>query len=525
MVLTIACMNVANLLLVRASGRQAEMAVRAALGAGRSGLVRLLLAESCVLAALGAGLGLLLGKWVSVAFADSIDIKTDIPLQLHFDFDWRVFGFTLAIALVTGLVAGVMPAIRASRAQVTDLLHDGARGDSVGVRRQRTRNVLVVAQVAGSVALLVVAGLFARSLREAQRVDLGFDPAQVLTMRLDTTHAGFDAARSSVFYAALEERIRMLPGIDSVSTSFTVPLGYVVGAAPARPEGDRIASDATATGYNSVTPAYFDTLKIPIVDGRGFTDQDTAGSTRVAIVNQALAERFWPNRNPIGRRIEIPSAPGAPWEVIGVARNSKYLAVFEWPLPHFYVPQTQDPSFMRAVAVRSAMPVKELSDRVRHEVEALAPDLPLSDVRPLGDVITGNFGFVLFRVGVWQATAMGLLGLVLATIGVYGVVSYRTTQRTREIGIRMALGAVPSDVGKLVLRQGAWLVLIGAGAGVLLTAGLAGAFRRVLLFVSATDPLTFALATALVSFAAIAACYVPAHRAMRLSPTRLLRHE
>ncbi len=198
MVLMIACMNVANLLLVRASGRQAEMAVRASLGAGRSGLVRLLLAESCVLAALGAGLGLLLGKSVSVAFADSIDIKTDIPLQLHFDFDWRVFGFTLAIALVTGLVAGVMPAIRASRAQVTDLLHDGARGDSVGVRRQRTRNVLVVAQIAGSVALLVVAGLFARSLREAQRVDLGFDPAQVLTMRLDTTHAGFDAARSSV---------------------------------------------------------------------------------------------------------------------------------------------------------------------------------------------------------------------------------------------------------------------------------------------------------------------------------------
>ncbi len=158
-------------------------------------------------------------------------------------------------------------------------------------------------------------------------------------------------------------------------------------------------------------------------------------------------------------------------------------------------------------------------------IEALAPDLPLSDVRPLGDVITGNFGFVLFRVGVWQATAMGLLGLVLATIGVYGVVSYRTTQRTREIGIRMALGAVPSDVGKLVLRQGAWLVLIGAGAGMLLTAGLAGAFRRVLLFVSATDPLTFVLATALVSFAAIAACYVPAHRAMRLSPTHLLRHE
>jgi putative ABC transport system permease protein len=386
--------------------------------------------------------------------------------------------------------------------------------------------VLVAAQVAGSVALLVVAGLFVRSLREAQRIDLGFDPAGVLTLRLDTTHAGYDATRSIAFYAELENRIAALPGVESVSTSFTVPLGYVVGGASARPEGDRSAADhATAVGYNSVTRTYLDTLKIPILEGRGFTEQDTAGAPRVAIVNQALAERFWPGQNGIGKRIEIPSAPGAPWEVVGIARNSKYLAVFEWPLPYFYVPQAQDPSFLRTVEVRSSLPFADISARVRHEIATLAPDLPIADVRPLGDVVTGNFGFVLFRVGVWQATAMGILGLVLATVGVYGVVSYRTTQRAREIGIRMALGAVPTDVGKLVLRQGVLLVLAGAGAGALVTAALGGALRGVLVFVSATDPLAFALATTLVSGTALVACYMPARRAMRLSPTTLLRHE
>jgi predicted permease len=525
MVLLIACMNVANLLLVRASVRQAEMAVRAALGAGRRRLVRLMLAESCSLAALGAGLGLLLGKLVSVAFASSIDIGTDL-FRVHFEFDWRVFTFTLATGLATGVIVGVLPALRASRAEVTDLLHDGGRGGSAGAGRQRVRSILVVSQVAGSVALLVVAGLVVRSLREAQRVDLGFDPDHVVTLRLDTSHAGFDRAQSRVFYDELLRRIQGWPGVESASLSFSLPLGYLVGGAAAHPEGETgLRREATSVGYNTVTRDYFRTLRIPILRGRGFTDQDVEGAERVAIVNETLAARFWPNQDPIGKRIDIPNAPGEPWEVVGVARDGKYIAVFEWPLPHFYVPMAQDPPELRALAVRSTLPFTDLSLRLQREIEALAPDLPIADLRPLRDVVRNNFGFVLFRVGVWQATAMGLIGLILAVVGVYGVVSYRTTQRSREIGIRMALGAVPADVRRLVLRQGASLVAGGIAAGLIVTLAFAGTLRRVLVSVSSLDPLTFGVVTVFVSLTALAACYIPARRAMRMDPASVLRRE
>ena len=526
MVLLIACMNVANLLLVRASVRQSELAVRAALGAGRRRLVRLMLVESGSLAALGAALGLLLGRIVSVAFANSIDIGSNMPMRLNFQFDGPVFAFTLAIALATGLVVGVLPALRASRADVTDLLHDSGRSGSAGAGRQRIRSLLVVSQVGGSVALLVVAGLVVRSLREVQKIDLGFDPDRVLTLRLDTSQAGFDGAQSRAFYDELLRRIQVWPGVDSASLSFTMPLSYRIGGATVHPEGETGVKDhLSSVGYNSVTPGYFDTLRIPILRGRGFTEHDVVDTTRVTVVNETLAARFWPYQDPIGKRLETPDMPGAPWQIVGVVRDSKYITPFEWPLPYVYVPAAQNPSTLRSVAVRSEIPFAELGQRIRREIESLAPDLPIAEVRPMPTTIRGNFGFVLFRVVVWQASVMGLIGLVLAIVGVYGVVSYRTLQRSREIGIRVALGAIPSDIRMLVLRQGASLVAGGIVAGLLITTAFAGILRTALVSVTTLDPLTVSVVATFVAATALIACYIPARRAMHMDPARVLRRE
>jgi macrolide transport system ATP-binding/permease protein len=526
LVLLIACMNVANLLLVRATVREREMAVRAALGAGRHRLIRLLLVESAILAIAGAALGIVIGQWVSVTFARSIRVGTDVPLFLDFHFDWPVFVYAFAATAVTAIVVGVLPAMRASRARVTDLLHDGGRGSSGG-GRQRVRSLLVVMQVAGSLVLLVVAGLFVRNLQRAQHVDLGFDPGHVLTVRIDPQNLGYDTARAWTFYDELERRLRDVPGVESVSMSSTVPLGYISGGYVARAEGAAAAADGpgSAIGCNTISPTYFETLRIPLVEGRAFTEHDVEHSPRVAIVNQTMAARLWPGQTALGKKLEIPALAGPAWEVVGVVRDSKYLAVFETPLPHFYLPQGQNFTFLRSLEVRSATPLRALAMRVQREVEALEPDMPVADVRPLTETITGNFGFLLFRVGAMQASAMSVLGLVLAVIGVYGVVSYRTTQRRREIGIRMALGAEPNDVRGLVLRQGVALVAIGIAAGLVVATGATTILTRIMVFVSVTDPATFLLVTAFLTAAAVAACYVPARRAMRADPAVALRQE
>jgi predicted permease len=526
LVLLIACMNVANLLLVRATVREREMAVRASLGATRTRLIRLLLVESLIVAVVAAAGGLWLGKWLSVAFAGSIDVSADVPLRLDFHFDWRVFAYALTTAIATGLVVGAVPALRASGAKVTGLLHDGGRG-SAGPGRQRLRSLLVVSQVAGSLALLVIAGLFVRTLHRAQHIDLGFEPEQVTTVRLQPRQIGYDEARANAFYDELDRRIRALPGVEIASMSFSVPLGYFFNGERIVPDNDPAAADEPrpSIGENSVSPTYFDTLRIPIVRGRAFTDRDIAGAPRVAIVNETLAERIWPGQDPIGRRLTIPFLGGAAWQVVGVARNSKYLAIFEDPLPYFYLPIAQNPPSLRAIEIRSSLPPEVLEAQVHREIQELDRDMPIADLRPLTKMLAGNIGFVLFRIGALQATSLGVLGLVLAVVGVYGVVSYRTTQRSREIGIRMALGAVPKDVRRLVLRQGASLVVAGIVVGLAVTAALTLLLTRVMLLVSATDPLTFGIVTILLSAIALVACYIPALRAMRMQPVAALRHE
>ena len=526
MVLLIASLNVANLLLVRATVREREMAVRSSLGASRNRLLRLLLVESLALSVLGTIAGLALGRALGTALIGSINIGTDVPLRIEATFDWRVFVYGAVSMIVTGLAVGMLPALRASRASVTALLHDASRAGTTSRGRERVRGSLVVAQIAGSLVLLVLAGLAAGSLRQLHRIDLGFVPAGVVTARLNTQHLGYSSQRSVVFYDELERRLKGLPGVEFASLSATTPLSYIYVAYVARPEGEAAIRDISrpSLGANIVTPGYFSTMRIPLITGRVFTDRDTEASARVAIVNDTLAARFWPQADPIGKGLVIPEIDDEPWQVVGVTATGKYLVPFETPLPHFYLAQAQNPTNHRALQIRSAAPVGDLRRQVRDLVESLAPGLPVADFKRLEDVVSGSLGFALFGVAATQAGLLGGLGMLLAVVGVYGLVSFKTAQRSREIGIRMSLGAVPADVRRLILRQGAKLAVAGVATGMVAALLLSLAIQRVVL-VSPADPLTFAAASAVLVLSALAACYLPARRAMRIEPAEALRRE
>ena len=526
-VLALACMNVANLLLVRGTVRQRELAIRAALGSGRARLIRQALTESLLLALLGTVGGLILGKWGSDAFAGSIDLATDIPTVLDFSFDWRVFAYALGAAVATGVLIGLWPALRASRTDAAGALHDGSRGETGGPARQRVRSLLVVGQVAGSLVLLIVAGLFMRSLQNEQNMKLGFDPDHLLNVRMDPSWAGYDAARTKNFYKELERRVAALPGVESASIAFSAPLGYYNSARLVFVEGRPVDPDAQPPliGCNFVDPPYFDTLKTRILRGRAFAESDDEHAPLVAVVNQTMAARYWPNQDPIGKRFRT-VAPNAPLvQVVGVAEDGRYVSIAEDQLPYFYVPLAQNDISMRVLQVRALGSPEELGPRVEREIRLLDSDMPLTDLQTMRRALNGLGGFMVVKLGARQAAAMGLLGLILAVVGVYGVVSYGAAQRTREIGIRMAMGAKPMDVLRMILRQGVTLVAGGVMAGLVISLASVRLLSRVIVMVSATDPITFVGVTALLTLIALGACYLPARRAMRVDPMTALRHE
>ena len=527
LVLLIACMNVANLLMVRASARQREMAVRTALGSSRGRLIRLLLAESLLISLAGTLLGLLFARWATDVFLGSINVSIELPLNLDFHFDWRVFAYAAGISVMTGMLMGIIPAFRASKAQVTGVLHDGGHGSSAGSGRQRLRSVLAIAQVAGSLVLLVVAGLLVRSLQKAQHAELGFDPEHLLIARIDPRQIGYSLERANEFYDQLDRRLRAMPGVESETMAFSVPMGYIFDVCQVRRATDVVEPDAPQAGMgcNPITYTYFDTMRIPLVKGRGFTEQDTRSSPLVVVINETLARQFWPDEDPVGKRLNIPRLAGSTWEVVGVVRDSKYLAVFEGALPHLYFPFPQVLSSMRVVHIRSAIPPAVLGPQLQQAVHALDPEMPVADVMTMKQSLEGGGGFLMFRIGAMQATAMGILGLLLSIVGVYGVVSYGATQRTREMGIRLALGADPGAVRGLILRQGAALVVAGIAAGLLITMVVTRTIGRFFVLVSAGDPLTLATVTGLLAVTACLACYLPARRAMRVDPMIALRHE
>ena len=491
LVLLVACVNVINLLMVRATTRHRELAVRAALGAGRTRLVRQLLTESVLLALAGGATGALFGRWVS-GMLTRITLPADIPVHFDLPFDWRVFAYI-------GLIAG---------------------------GRQRLRGALVVGQVAVSLVLLVAAALFVRSVQSARAVDLGFDPSHVLNLSMDVSQLGVDEVHGRSFYRELESRVRALPGVETVSYAYSTPFGYYGSSEYVEAEGQPIPKEQRrpSAGFNMVGADYFSTMKVPVLRGRAFTTDDDERGRKVAIVNQYMAQKFWPGRDPLGKRFRMAGDDTSWLEVVGVAPNGKFRYLFEDPGMYFFAPMAQHYRAIRALHVRTAVANPEtLAPAIQKEIHALNPDLPVYDVRSMAHALDGPNGFFLLRMGALFGGALGLLGLALALVGVYGVVSYAATQRTQEIGIRMALGARTTDVLRLVVGHG--LLLVAAGIGVGLAAALwIGRLMSTLLFgVSSSDPVTFVTVPLLLGTMAVIASYIPAFRATRINPVQALR--
>ena len=522
-VLLLACVNVANIMLVRSTTREREMATRAALGAPRSRLVRQLLTESMLLALAGGAAGILLGYSGSRALG-SVDLHANLSFRVGLD--WRVLAYALGAAILTGLIVGTVPALRAARGDLSAILRSGGRG-MIGAH-QRLRCALVVAQVGGSLMLLIIAGLFVRSLGAAQQTKLGFDPSHVLNLGMDPKEIGYSAAQNRAFYKTLIDDVRALPGVLSVSTAAAVPMGYVI-------KGDSLAIDgyqppsgqpAPNVSYNVISPDYFQTMRIPMARGRTFTDADDEKAQYVAIVNEVMAKHFWPNQDPLGRHFTMTREPKHSMQVVGIARDSRFLGVTLAINAHFYVPYAQhdEANSLETLQVRTAGAPELLIPEVERVVATVAPDLPVFDVETMTDALNTLAGLLIFKIGAALAAAFGILGIILATVGVYGVISYVASQRTHEIGIRMALGAHSQDILRMILGQG--IVIVGAG----LTIGLAAAFSaahvvRNFVTVSATDPLTYLIVSATLTLVAVLAGYIPARRATKVDPMVALRYE
>jgi len=526
LVLTLACLNVANLLLARASGRQREMAVRAALGGWRSRLIRQLLIESLLLTLLGCVAGIALGLAAS-RWLGSINLHVSFPFVLDFQFDWRVFSYAFGAAVVTALLVGIAPALRATRANLNDLLHESACTTTTG--RQRTRSVLVVAQVGGSLMLLIVAGLFVRSLRHVQRVNLGFDPGNVLNFTINVHQTGYNEAQAQDFLRSLLPRVRALPGVESASLAATIPMGLTYLGMGLKIEGYQPppGQSAPLAGYNAVSPQYFATMRIPLRRGRVFLDSDGQASQPIAVINEAMAGKYWHGEDPLGRHFTSTDDPEHSIEVVGIVKNSRVAQPYGPYEPYVYVPLVQHYNNQMPVTLqlRTSLPLASMNHEVVDTIHSLAPAMPVLDTETMSGSLNGLNGFMLFEIGAGLAASLGILGLALATVGVYGVVSCGASQRTHEIGIRMALGAQPGKVLKMIFRQALFIVGGGIALGVLAAACIAVLVGNFLVGVSSFDAITYVGAVLIIAAVALAACYVPARRAMRVDPMVALRYE
>jgi putative ABC transport system permease protein len=527
LVLLIACANVSNLLLARAAARGKEIAVRLALGATRLRLVRQLLVESVLLAFAGGAAGLVLGWW-GVELMRGL-LPPDFPRAQAIGFDLRVLGFTFLVSLLTGVVFGLAPALRATNPDVNESLKESSRGAAGDVRRSGVRSMLVVTEVALSLMLLVGAGLLFRSLIRLQSVELGFSPARLLTFRVSPSGPTFDTdPKYSAFYKQIAERARTLPGVDAVGVINTLPLSK--GPTTAfRVEGrPPLAIDKwPGVNYRSVSPDYFRAVGVPVLKGRAFDAHDDDSATRVVIVNQSLARRDFPDEEPVGKRINTgataPDGQPAWLEIVGVVGDVRSLELSSEPTPEIYTSYLQDPFAGMSFVVRTAVEPEGLIPSVREAVRQVDRAQPVTEFREMEKLVGDAAAQPRFN-SLLLAVFAGL-SLLLAAAGIYGVMSYGVTQRTREIGLRMALGAQPGDVLKLVVGRGMWLTFVGVGIGLAASFGLTRVMRSLLFGVSDTDPLTFIGVALLLTFVAFIACYVPARRATKVDPTVALRYE
>jgi putative ABC transport system permease protein len=520
-VLLIACTNVANLLLARATGRGREIAIRSALGAGRGTLIRQFLTESVLLSALGGIVGLLLAKLgldalVALA-ANSLPRANEVAL------DGKVLGFTLLLSMVTGVVFGLAPAIQASKTDVQTALKEGGSAGG-GFERSWLRGLLVVTEVGAALVLLVGAGLLIRSFERLQDTESGLRPENVLTLSLVLPTAKYDTPQTIIsFYQQLLTRISTLPGVQSCGAINMLPLQQWGTNGPIEIEGEPPypAGQAPIAEYRAASPDYFRVLGIPLIAGRFFNDQDRESAFVTIIINQTLADRHFPNRDPIGKRLKAGSPDYV--TIIGVVGDVKQSGLTQASRPELFWCSWQAPRSGMSLVVRAASEPTALTSAVRGEVQALDRDLPIHNVKTMGTVIEESIAdrrLNMLLLGIFASVA-----LILAVIGIYSVMSYTTTQSTREIGIRMALGARPADVLKLIIGKGALLSLIGVALGMAASFGLTRLMETLLYGVTATDPLTFASVAVLLIGVSLVACYVPARRAIKIDPMVALRYE
>jgi putative ABC transport system permease protein len=518
--LLLACVNVANLLLVRAVARRREMAIRLAIGAGRWQLVRQLLVESLLLSGAGGTLAMLITTWTAGTFTDFIP-PTNIPIALSVHADRTVLLATVLVSLVTGAIFGIVPALRSSGLSPATVLKEEIGSASGGLHRARLSSGLAVAQVALSLLLLISAGLFIRAFWNAQRFDPGFNPDHVLTASYDLFSAGYTRAKGREFNRQLLAKLEALPEVQSVSLADWMPLGFTLSFISVTPEIYVPQPHESMTiGDADIGPNYFRTLKIPLVAGRDFTLQDTEESQQVAIVNQAFASRYWPQQDALGKRLK---ANEKWYSVIGVARDSDYYELNEAPVPFVYFSLFQGYSPRAIVHARVLGDPLVFARTLEKAIHELNADLPVFDVAMLESQV--QIASTSERIAGTFVGAFGLLALILAAVGIYGVIAYTTRQRTREIGVRVAVGAQQRDIFQLVLGQGLRLTLLGLAIGLALSFALTRFLRSMLFGVTATDAVTFLFVAALLCLVSLAACIIPARRAMRVDPISALRYE
>jgi len=520
LVLLIACANIASLLLARAAIRRRETAIRQALGASRRRLIRQWLTESVLLGIAGGATGLILAVWANQLLVSSLQ---STPLAaLEFGLDYRVLVFTFVVSVATGIVFGLAPAIQASRLNIVMALKSDAL-KVTGAHRSYLRNAFVTVQLILSVVLLVGSGLFIRALQRANSIDPGFTVERALMVPINLGLLRYDKTEGQVFYHDLLTRLQTQPGIEQASLVRFPQMGSAFAQFQVNAEGSDVASEGMSTGFNVVGPNYFKTMNTPLLRGREFTEVDREGATGTAVINATLAARLWPNEDALGKRLSVVGPKGPFLEVVGVVRDSKYGTLGEPPRSYVYLPLQQSYDPKMTLVVRTTGEPRAITPIVREQIRALNANLPISDVQTLRDQIE----LTLFpsRIAAWTLGGFGFLALLLAGIGIYGVVSYGAAQRTREIGVRMALGAKERDVLRLVLWDG--LIVIGAGlaVGLLLAAAATRVIAAFLYGVGATDPLTFVAVPVVLGVVVLVASYIPARRAVKVDPLVALRYE
>ncbi len=528
LVLVLACANVAALLLARAAARQREIAVRLALGASRGRLVRQLLAEASLIAVAGGLAGALLAVWGLDALLALV--PAEVPRLQDAAIDGRVLAFALVLTTLSALGAGLVPALLASRASLLDVLAEGARAGGPSRRQVRARAVLVGAEAAIALVLLAGAGLLTRTFQNLRHLDLGFDPRNVLTLELDGPRGKYDnVEQRRELYRALLERIDALPGVEASAAVFQRPLWSHVGADwrfQLEGQSEAEAERNPSLNLQIVTPAFFRTMRMPLRRGRTLTDADTAGVAPVVVISEALARRCWPGQDPIGKRLKVPmpSPPYAPtWmTVVGVVGEARYREL-QMSRLDFYMSYRQSEEGLKHIVIRTAGEPMALAPAVRDAIRSVDRALILSDVTSMGALVDVALGGA--RFGMQLLAGFAAAALLLATLGIYGVVAFVVGRRTREVGIRMALGARATDVMALVLRQGMAPVLAGVGLGLAATLALGRATSALLYGVPPHDPVTLTAAALVLAAAALLACALPARRASRIDPALALRDE